>query len=344
MLISPAINYPPLPRYRFLRARSIDRGWQGAGNNVYRIPAFYLPVIGEHIILRRLIKESINFLHWTDKSFNLIHANWAYRSGAIAAAVAEYIDVPFVLTIWGSDIDIWLRERRKRQHILEVFSKTGALIVQNKAHRKKLMELGITAKKIFLNPLGIDTEKFTPAVNKCRNQKFTLGIIGNLFRDKGHHDVFRALAICTSDARLTIIGDGPELNNLRSLTHQLKINHRVKFVGMKPPQEIPALLQKIDALIIGSYHEGAPKVLLEALSCGKPVISTKVGFAPEIIEPDCGLLVDIGQIDAMAGAIDTAVLQKWCAQEIRSFALPYDWRFFKQRLRSIYEYVLKETK
>ena len=342
VLVSPAISYPPMPRYKFLRERRLARGWQGTGEKIYRVPVFYIPLVGEKLILRQLINETTKFIQWTNTSFNIIHANWAYRSGAVALALSRFYGVPFVLTIWGSDLDICLHETRKNASILQVIKNAAALIVQNQMHARKLLDIGADARRIFCLPLGIDTQMFTPASKKHKYNPCTLVMIGNLFKDKGHRVVLRSLSKCKNEVRLKIVGDGPEYESLKKLTVELGVAQQVMFCGMKFPNQIPGILHKSDGLIIGSSHEGAPKVLLEALSCGIPVVSTKVGFAPEIIKKHCGFLVDIGDVEAMARAMDQLATNNWDAVAIRQTVLSFDWQNFKQRMQAIYEFALDE--
>ncbi|KAA3616112.1 MAG: glycosyltransferase family 4 protein [Calditrichaeota bacterium] len=342
LVLAPSIKYPPFPRYRYVRSHRPESGWQNCEKNVFRIPGYYFPVFGEKFLVKKIIVDSLALLQWRGNDFDIIHANWAYRSGYIASQVSEYLNIPLILTIWGSDIDIWIHEKRKQRYIFQALEKAYKIITQNKSHKEKLLQFGVPNDKIVINPMGIDTQIFTIKHAKKPNKNFTFAIIGNLFRDKGHQEVLQSLSMCNPDIRLVVIGDGPEMLRLVYETASYNLRDRVVFTGAKNPEEIPELLQKSDALIIGSRHEGGPKVLLEALSCGKPVVATKVGFASEIIHPECGKLVEIGDIFAMAKAMDYIAENQWDAQKIRQTALPFDWQNFRLKMEKTYISVLGE--
>lgn len=87
-----------------------------------------------------------------------------------------------------------------------------------------------------------------------------------------------------NDTKLLIIGDGPEKENLRQLVKSINIEDRVIFKGEIPRNKMPLYLKASDIFILNSEAEGSPQVILEAMSVGVPIIATKVGGIPEIIE------------------------------------------------------------
>ena len=115
--------------------------------------------------------------------------------------------------------------------------------------------------------------------------------VGNLVANKGHDLVLRALPDFP-DACLLVIGEGGEERKLKDLARTLGIQERVRFLGAMPQEQLAAYYGAADALVLASSREGWPNVLLEAMACGTPVVSARVGGTPEIVAaPEAGVLM-----------------------------------------------------
>ena len=91
---------------------------------------------------------------------------------------------------------------------------------------------------------------------------------------------------------LTIIGDGPEKNKLKLLSHKLQINNRVNFIGYQKKAVVADVIRDHDALVLSSDVETFGVVLVEAMTVGLPVIATKCGGPESIVLPETGILVE----------------------------------------------------
>ena len=131
--------------------------------------------------------------------------------------------------------------------------------------------------------------------------------VGSLLARKGHADLVRALARSGSESHLAIVGKGPEFQNLKRLTSELRLSDRVHFIGQYTPGWHWMLAS--DGLCHTSHAEGLPVVLMESLALGVPVLATDFSGAVEAAEMSPGLLtvVPTGAIDAIAGAITKIV-------------------------------------
>ncbi|HWO34412.1 MAG TPA: glycosyltransferase family 4 protein [Candidatus Acidoferrum sp.] len=155
-------------------------------------------------------------------------------------------------------------------------------------------------ERFHLLPISIDSDQFRPILDLDRREaraRFGLPAegkillcVGRLAWKKGVDLVLRAFSLVASqvpDAFLAIAGDGDERPKLTALVHQLGLDERVFFLGYipQPPNpNLPRLYNCTDGLVLGSFHESLALVLAEALACGKPVISTPVGIAPQVIQ------------------------------------------------------------
>jgi glycosyltransferase involved in cell wall biosynthesis len=118
---------------------------------------------------------------------------------------------------------------------------------------------------------------------------------------KRHRDLLHAFVGLPSPARLLLAGDGPELEAMAKLANDLGIAERVLFLGIRA--DIPVLIKVADALILVSDQEGLPRCVLEAMAMARPVIGTRIRGTTDLIEEGGGILVPVGDPDAIAVAM-----------------------------------------
>jgi glycosyltransferase involved in cell wall biosynthesis len=125
-------------------------------------------------------------------------------------------------------------------------------------------------------------------------------------REKNYANLLDAVAIADgrgANVRLRAIGEGPRLEAHRALAAQLGIDAIVAFEAPRPG--VLGDIAATDMFVLASDNEGQPIVLTEALACGRPVVATTVGRAPELVTAEVGILVPTGDPAALAGAICT---------------------------------------
>lgn len=156
--------------------------------------------------------------------------------------------------------------------------------------------------KIVVIPTGVDTELFRPdpaARARIRTElhlssgAFAVGMVGDLIPLKGQHTLLEAARMDSSGAHYLVIGGArpgdDESNAYTARLHQMA-GDNVTFTGRR--EDLPAVLNALDLLVIASTTETGPLVLLEALACGVPVVSTPVGRAPELLSPEALFPID----------------------------------------------------
>jgi starch synthase len=161
---------------------------------------------------------------------------------------------------------------------------------------------------------AVDTDRFAPGptdpdtVARFRERHAeavgetdpTLGFVGGLHDYKGVFDLADAMADCAADASLLVAGDGPAREQLAA-----RLGDRATFLGAVPYEDIPAVYHAMDAFVLPSHTEGLPRVVLEAQATATPVIATRVGGVPEVVDDgETGLLVDSHDPSGLADAID----------------------------------------
>jgi colanic acid/amylovoran biosynthesis glycosyltransferase len=110
------------------------------------------------------------------------------------------------------------------------------------------------------------------------------------------------------DFELVLVGDGPLRGEIERLVAEYDLGNRVRMVGWQSNARVRELIQRCRALVLPSFAEGLPVVIMEALALGRPVISTHVAAIPELVQPGIsGWLVPPGSVEALASALREAL-------------------------------------
>ncbi|MDI3501049.1 MAG: hypothetical protein PWP22_820 [Thermoanaerobacter sp.] len=151
----------------------------------------------------------------------------------------------------------------------------------------------ISEDKLVVIPNGVDTNRFKPMnVDDLRekmsltNEKIILSV-GRIEKQKGYHLLIKLLPeiLKTHDVKLVIVGTGSYLPNLKKLAVKLGVSDNVIFVGKVSDNELPKYYNLADVFAFPTLRiEGLPYVILEAMACGKPVVASRIGGIPTVIE------------------------------------------------------------
>lgn len=169
------------------------------------------------------------------------------------------------------------------------------IIVMNTRASTELKKWGIGKDKVMVIPLGVDGERFhrTSLVNKPK--ELVMVAVGSLVKRKGMHMAIKILAKVVKnypEAKLIIIGDGPEMENLKNLANSLKVIRKVDFVGHINFQNLPDFYRKANIFLSMSLAESWGQVYVEAMISGLPVIASKtVGASEIVLDGQTGFLV-----------------------------------------------------
>jgi glycosyltransferase involved in cell wall biosynthesis len=135
---------------------------------------------------------------------------------------------------------------------------------------------------------------------------------------KRHADLLRGFSLL-DEARppgavhLVLAGHGPLLDDMRRLAARLRIAERTHFLGQR--SDVPTLMRGAAAVVLPSGQEGLPRCILEAMSMGAPVVATRIRGSAQLLEDGAGFLVDVGDVDALAGALRDVLARPEAARE-----------------------------
>ena len=157
-------------------------------------------------------------------------------------------------------------------------------------------------KSYFVFPAFNDIDSFLNEKN-IKFEKFIL-FVGFLQKIKGVKCLIEAFSKIKDEFlefKLVIIGDGPEKGNLKSQISNLKIQDKVEFKGRLPLKETRNIMENCYCLVLPSLSEGLGRVLIEAEALGKPVIASRIGGIPDLIEDgQNGFLFGVGNSNELA--------------------------------------------
>jgi glycosyltransferase involved in cell wall biosynthesis len=111
--------------------------------------------------------------------------------------------------------------------------------------------------------------------------------------------------VANPQVHLALAGEGPIKPELEALTKELGIEKQVHFLGYR--NDIPTLIQAADAVLLVSQQEGLPRSIMEAMCLNTPVIGSNIRGTQDLLENGCGLLVELGDTDALAKAMTQVV-------------------------------------
>jgi glycosyltransferase involved in cell wall biosynthesis len=190
-------------------------------------------------------------------------------------------------------------------------------------------------------------EEKLPAINK-KNGSFTFLNVAALNKNKGHTALLQAfskLAKKYPGVALRIAGSGEEMTALKEQAKALSLNDNLVFLGHLPVTRVRDEMLACDCFIVSSEFETFGVVVIEANACGKPVISTRCGGPEELINETNGLLVPVGDQEAMVNAMTQVYHNKdqYNAIQIRENCIQqYGQKAIAEKLISVYNTILTE--
>lgn len=212
--------------------------------------------------------------------------------------------------------------------------------------------VGDQATPVELIYHGVDLQMFRPAPERHHNGVPLIVSVGRHVEKKGFDDLLRACALLAESGRkftCEIYGDGPSRAQLEALRDQLGLRAIVRFCGPRTQAELPAIYQSADVFALtprvtsDGDRDGVPNVLVEAMACGIPIVSTRVGGVSELVgDGSDGLLATANDPRGIAARLaelldDSARRQRFGEEAARS-VMRFDGRTAALRLAAVFSH------
>jgi glycosyltransferase involved in cell wall biosynthesis len=248
----------------------------------------------------------------------LLHIYFGNIAVLLRPLIRQWQKKPSLVSFHGADVLVDMQKPAYRRATEEMLSLVRRVLVRSDSLRQAVIDLGCAPEKIEIQRAGIPLADFPfRERNIPGDGQWRLLQAGRLIEKKGLKTTLRAFARCQKEfpaARLTIAGEGPQLEELQSLARELQIGSAVDFAGFVSQEKLHELLYSSQIFLHPSEtgrdgnQEGVPNSMLEAMASGLPVFATRHGGIPEAVENNVsGLLVNERDHRALGdGLIDCA--------------------------------------
>jgi len=283
-----------------------------------RVPKLGLVVDGYRYAARaaRALREMLPAF-----DFDLIDAHWLYPDGFAAVRLAARLGKPVAVTGRGSDVNDFCFRWPVRHYARRALREATHLFAVSRQLARRMADAGAPAERITVVHNGVDTALFCPGDRDAARRELGLppdGTLlvsaGSMVEDKGFQHLIAGLALLPPgrSVRLYVAGPGPYRGTLERLAQDRGVADRVSFLGRVTQQQMPLWYRAADFFCFASLKEGCPNVILEALACGTPVVSTNVGGIPDLVEEgQDGVLFEPGSAEPFAAALERALARPW---------------------------------
>jgi glycosyltransferase involved in cell wall biosynthesis len=288
--------------------------------SVYRFPARSVAKIGYDVPHFKDLTQTIRKVCTTHKLDMIEFSTQDFLTSIPVLNIKKWTDVPIIVTVNGLPGISWFSSNGAIDSLGYVYTHLiGRRIIKSadgirslsSSLYSDLVKFGMNGERIRTIHRGVDTEIFYPNTEESniraelgiRPEDFLILFVGRLIRMKGLEYLLSALKDLIHEhknLKLIILGDGEARSKYENSAKSMK--DYVKFVGRR--SDVYRFMCTADVVVLPSLCEGCPNVVLEAMACGTPVIATRVGAVPDIIENGkSGIIVEQKNITELKTAL-----------------------------------------
>lgn len=297
--------------------------------------------------------ETIIAEHEREGPFDVIHAQYGYPTGLAAMEASRTLGVPNLVSIQGGD-GHWIGSccGTHKRAMLAVLGHAGALLIGSRSFADEVTENHATPLERFtIIPNAVDTRRFTPPEDRplgTLSDEPLLLYHGRVDRRKGVLVLLDAFAALSEERplRLAVSGIGPDLDAVSERARELGLEDKVEIVGYSPNDEVPAVYRRGELFVTPTFAEGFSSTILEAMSTGLPIVSTRaVGVVDCLRHEENALLSEVGEAESLAAELrrmldDAALREHLAAQGLEEARTLYSWSAIAGRIVDVYRELL----
>lgn len=255
------------------------------------------------------LAEACVLLRWfSDSDVAHVHAHFGTNSTVVAMLCSEIGGPPYSFTVHGPEEF----DTVKALALVEKVKRAAFVVTVSSFSRGQLYrwcEHGQWSK-IHVIHCGVDKEFLAQPLTTVPAEP-RLVCVGRLGKSKGHLLLLNAVSQLAAEGlefKLVLIGDGPLRSEIETSILRMGIQDCVEVIGWVSNSEVRQHILASRAMVLPSFAEGLPVVLMEALALGRPVVSTYVAGIPELVEPGvCGWLLPSGSVEALTAVLRTVL-------------------------------------
>ncbi len=271
---------------------------------------------------------------------DIIDAHFAYPDGHAATLIGRRLGLPVTITLRGSK-DQRLIGTDCEPALRGALAHADRVIAVSDSLRHEVAEpLGLPAGRVRVIGNGVDLEKFEPVDRTEARRRLGLDAdarvligVGNLIELKGFHRVVPLLpALRERFGKVAYLivgggtGQGDMSERILALAREHGVAECVRLCGRQAPEELKWYYGAADVFALATSYEGWANVLLEAMACGVPVVTTRVGGNAEVVASDAvGTLVEFWDGEAFGQALAAALARDWDREALVAYARANAW-------------------
>ena len=268
------------------------------------------------------------------KDYDIVHAHsHVYCCTLFSAIIRKFKKYPLVITCHGlvsQTVPMWIQHVYHHLFGKFVFRAADCVLTYTEFERDQIVSFGVKPEKIKIIHNGIDVTKFP--LDSTLQKKKQIIWVGKYVPGKGAKYIiegFAAFSKLHPEYSLLMIGKGPEKEEMVQLIESLSVSDKISMIEFVENEKLQRIYQESAVFVSSSLAEGVPKVLLEAMVCGLPVISTDLPQLIDIVE-DCGIIVPVKDSAAITSALEEMVsspekMQEYGKNSRQKVLENYDW-------------------
>lgn len=318
------------------------------GVKVYRYVTYnYIPRLTE-IYLRyysSILNKVISKIISIEGNPELIHIHSAIDAG-IAYSKSK-MTIPYVITEHSTKYARDILNNTQKKYLKDVFSNAKVVMAVGVGLKREISKYISEEKiRVIANPVIIDDSSTTIDKNKKKFRFFSLGLLTN---KKGMDALIEAYNLNRDnlkDVELYIGGNGEEFTKLQQLIHKYNLEKDIILLGSLNREEVAYHMKNCDCFILASRFETFGIVFVEAMYYGKPVIGTKTGGPDSFVNDECGILVEIDNVEQIGESMIRMVssYSNYNSEYIKEYCRDnFSEKVIVEKLKSIYGEVIGES-